>query len=622
MNDVLQGGMILLPAIPEELIQQVREQSDIVEVISEYIQLKRTGRGYVGLCPFHSEKTPSFSVVPDKQFFHCFGCHVGGDVFKFIMEIEGISYVEAIKHLAEKAGIQIPEVEDNISNEDAAKKVRMQEAHLLAAKLYHHVLIHTKYGENAREYLKQRGLSAKTIEAFQIGFAPPKRDFLTQFLIRRGFNPTEMAEAGLIQVNESNHTYYDRFTNRIMFPIEDHRGKIVAFSGRLLGEGKPKYLNTPESPIFHKSNTLFNLSRAKRQIRKTGQMILLEGHVDAVQLFQAGIENVVASQGTAFSEGMARLIRRYTNEVVICFDGDDAGQEAASKAAEIMVQSGLEVRIAKLPEGLDPDDYIRKYGGEHFRLSILKNAMPITAFRLERLRKGKDLSDSIARNRYVEQALEQIAILPSAIERDHYITLLVEEFNIPPEVLRQEVQKLRRKIQQKEKSRDMTANKWNTNINNGLISVNKQLKPAYYNAERKLLSLMLKNKELIEQVMEEVGGAFNEPEHVAIAAEIYACVHENVSNITTAVLHRLSDPKLQNVVTSLIMDEADEPITDKGLKDLIQCILDYPKQKELEEMIKARQVALEMEDFNKARLLDSKIREVQKLLKDPKYKSN
>lgn len=604
--------------IPEELIQQIREAHDIVDVVSQYVTLRKRGKNHTGLCPFHSEKSPSFSVVQEKQFFHCFGCHAGGDVFKFIMDIEGFSYTEAIKYLAEKAGISLPEVEDNNSNDELILRERMKGAHLLAAKLYHHVLIHTKYGENAREYLKQRGLSRETIQNFLIGFAPANRQFLTEFLQRRGFDLAEMVEAGLI-IEDDKGNYYDRFSNRVQFPIEDIRGSVVAFSGRILGNGKPKYINSPESPIFHKSSMLFNLSKAKRQIRKSGQLILIEGQVDAITLYQAGIENVVATQGTAFTEDMARLIRRYASQVTICYDGDEAGQQSSGRAADMLLAAGVDVRIAILPEALDPDAYVQKYGVESYRVKVLKEAMPITAFRMDRLRRGRDLNDSIERTRYVEQVLEEVAQLSSAIERDHYISQLGEEFHIPTEVLRQEVNKIKRRQNQRDKNRDMTSNKWNNNKNNGSTQKMNGLMPAYYSAERKLLSMMLKNTEVIDQVMEELGGAFNEPEHIAIAAEIYACAAETTPNIAMTVLHHLNDPQLQNVVTSLIMDEIDEPLTDIGIRELIQAVLDYPKQKELDEMIVARQNALEMEDHNTARMLDKQIKELQKQIKAFKY---
>lgn len=603
--------------IPEPLIQKVREAHDIVDIVSEYVTLRKRGKNHVGLCPFHSEKTPSFSVVQDKQFFYCFGCHTGGDVIKFIMEIEGYTYVESIKYLAEKAGIPLPEVEDTIDDEDEKKKERMKEAHVLSAKLYNHVLIHTKYGENAREYLKQRGISNETIQHYLIGYAPTNRQFLYDFLQRRGFVPDEMVEAGLLIKSEDGQ-YFDRFINRVQFPIEDQHGRIVAFSGRALGNGKPKYINSPESPIFYKSSLLFNLFKAKQAIRKNGHAILIEGHLDAITLYQAGIENVVASQGTAFTDDMARLIRRYASQVTICYDGDMAGMDSADRAAEILLSAGIDVRIAILPSDQDPDSYVRTYGVDAFRVKILKEALPITAYRIMKLRRGKDLSDSIERARFIEKALEYVAQLSSSIERDHYVGELSTEFHVPIEVLRQEVNKIIRRDLRRDKKRDMSSNIWNNNKNNSSAKIG--LQPAYFRAERKLLAMMLKFPDSVDQILEQLGGAFNEPEHLAIAAEIYACHNERVPNIATAVLHRIEDRDLQNIVTSLIMEEMVEPPTDKGIRELILAVLDYPKQKELEALILARQNALEMEDHTTARVLNKQIIELQKQLKSFRYK--
>lgn len=617
----IKRGIRLMTRVPENLIQQIREANDIVDIVSQYVTLRKRGKNHSGLCPFHSEKTPSFSVVQEKQFFYCFGCHSGGDVIKFVMDIEGFSYMEAVKYLAEKAGISIPEVEDNVGDEVHEKIERMKAAHSLAAKLYHHVLIQTDYGKNARDYLKQREISSKTIENFTIGFAPAQRQFLVDFLQRRGFDLMEMVEAGLI-IRDDSGQYYDRFFNRVQFPIEDIRGAVVAFSGRIIGDGKPKYLNSPESPIFNKSKLLFNLAKAKKHIRKNGQAILIEGHIDTITLNQSGIENVVASQGTAFTEDMARLLRRYASQVTICYDGDESGQQSSGKAADILLASGVDVRIAVLADGLDPDAYVRKYGADAFRIKVIKDALPITAYRIGRLRRGKDLNDSIERARFVEQSLEQIAYLTSAIERDHYITQIGEEFQIAVEVLRQEVNKIIRKQSSQNKKRDMSSNKWNNNINNDHSVRNIHLAPAYYKAERKLLSMMLHHKEVIPLVMEELGGAFNDDIHIAIAAEIYACINEGVPNIQTAVLNRLNDPTIQSTITSLIMNEINAPLSDKGVRELIQAVLEMPRQKELDEMIAARHHALEIGDHTTARSLDKKIIELQKQMRNIRYKSN
>ncbi|CCQ96086.1 DNA primase [[Clostridium] ultunense Esp] len=603
-----------MPSIPEEIIEKVRLAHDIVDVVSQYVSLRKSGKRYMGLCPFHSEKTPSFTVVPDKQFFYCFGCHAGGDVVKFIMEIEGFSYVESIQYLAEKAGIALPEMETRVQSEEDLKKERMREAHLLATKYYHHVLNHTRTGETAREYLKGRGLDFNTIRTFQIGYAPGK-DYLTRFLTKKGFDPDEMVEAGLLIKSEKGNLYRDRFADRILFPIEDLKGQVVGFSGRTLGDGKPKYLNTPETPLFRKSSILFNFHRAKKSIRSSGQVILMEGHMDVITAYQAGIENVIASQGTSFTEEMARFLRRYVEQVTICYDGDEAGQDSTSRAATILEEHGLSVRVALLREGKDPDEYIRHYGGDRFRVEILKTSVPFITFRLDRLKRGLNLQDPQIRSKYVEKALAEISMLSSAIEREEYLNALGNEFQIPLEVLRKELEKIVRKNLRDEKRRDMSVNKWNNKMDISISSSEKRLKPAFVNAERKLLGLMIKHPEIIPRVMNDLGGAFNEEAHVVIAAEIYAGYLDGEKYLPTAILHRLGNPELQSLLTEIIMEEMDEPISDKGLSDLIEVIKEVPKQRELNVMMKERAIALETGDLSKARSLDIQIRERQKKMK-------
>ncbi|WP_028987235.1 DNA primase [Thermicanus aegyptius] len=603
-----------MPSIPEEIIEKVRLAHDIVDVVSQYVSLRKSGKRYMGLCPFHSEKTPSFTVVPDKQFFYCFGCHVGGDVLKFIMEIEGFSYVESIQYLAEKAGIPLPEMEMRVQSEEDLKKERMREAHLLATKYYHHVLNYTRTGETAREYLKGRGLDFNTIRTFQIGYAPGK-DYLTRFLTKKGFDPDEMVEAGLLIKSEKGNLYRDRFADRILFPIEDLKGQVVGFSGRTLGDGKPKYLNTPETPLFRKSSILFNFYRAKKSIRSSGQVILMEGHMDVITAYQAGIENVIASQGTSFTEEMARFLRRYVEQVTLCYDGDEAGQDSTSRAATILEEHGLSVRVALLRDGKDPDEYIRLYGGDRFRVEILKSSVPFITFRLDRLKRGLNLQDPQIRSKYVEKALAEISMLSSAIEREEYLNALGNEFQIPLQVLRKELEKIVRKNLRDEKRRDMSVNKWNNKMDISISSSEKRLKPAFVNAERKLLGLMIKHPEIIPRVMNDLGGAFNEEAHVVIAAEIYAGYLDGEKYLPTAILHRLGNPELQSRLTEIIMEEMDEPISDKGLSDLIEVIKEVPKQRELNVMMKERAIALETGDLSKARSLDIQIRERQKKMK-------
>lgn len=602
-----------MPPIPEEIIEKVRQSHDIVDVVSQYVSLRKTGKNYVGLCPFHSEKTPSFNVVSDKQFFYCFGCHAGGDVLKFIMDIEGISYVEAITLLAEKAGITLPDTVKTEKTAEDEKKERMLEAHLLAAKYYAEVLNRTQTGKNAREYLKDRGFTEKTCLTFQLGFAPQGGDYLAKYLIKHGYHPDELIEAGLLLREDGG--YRDRFIERILIPIEDMRGRIVGFSGRTLGDGKPKYLNTSETPIFHKGSILFNFSRAKRSIRQSGQVILMEGPMDVISAYQAGIENVVASQGTSLTEEMARFLRRHAEQVILCYDGDEAGQDSTERAATLLGKQGLIVRVAVLREGKDPDEYIREYGGDRFQAEIIKASIPITTFRLERLRKGLNLHDPQNRSIYVEKAVSEIARLPSAIEREEYIKQLSKEFQIPLDVVRQELENRIKKNLHDERRGDMSVNKWNNKIDISISSNEKRLQPAYMKAEQKLIGIMLKYPEVIPRVMNEVGEAFNEAKHVVIAAELYAGYLNGEKNLAAYVLHRLGDPQLTSLLTEIMMEEMEEPVTDKSLSDLIEAVKELPRSQELQEMLKERAIALETGNIAKARGLDIAIRERQKKIK-------
>lgn len=602
-----------MPPISEEIIEKVRLSHDIVDVISQYVSLRKSGKNYVGLCPFHSEKTPSFNVVPDKQFFYCFGCHKGGDLFKFLMEIEGISYVEAVEILADKAGIPLPQTLETTKTAEDEKRERMREAHLLAVKYYSYVLNHTQSGETAREYMKGRGILPKTSATFQIGFAPPGKEYLAKYLLKQGFAAEELVEAGLLWKGEDG-SFRDRFIGRLMIPIEDLRGRIVGFSGRLIGEGKPKYLNTPETPIFHKGSLLFNYHRAKRGMKKSGQVLLMEGQMDVITAFQAGIENVVASLGTAFTEEMARLLQNI-GQITLCYDGDNAGQESTERASSILEEHGLIVRVAMMRDGKDPDQYIRQYGGERFKAEILKESIPVTSFRLERLRKGINLNDPQDRSIYVEKAIAEISRIPNAIEKEEYVKQLSKEFQIPVDIIKQEMERWVKRNLRDEKRRDMSVNKWNNKLELSISSNEKRLQPAYMNAERRLIGWMLKHPEMIPRVMQEIGDAFNHPEHVAIIAELYAGYLHGEENLVTYILHHLSDPGLTSLVTEIVMKETDEPITDKSLTDLIDAVKEVPKASELKELLKERTIALETGDSAKARRLDMAIRERQKVFK-------
>ncbi|GAE30685.1 DNA primase [Halalkalibacter hemicellulosilyticusJCM 9152] len=399
--------------IPDSVIEQIRRSTDIVDVISDHVQLKKQGRQYSGLCPFHGENTPSFSVSPDKQLYHCFGCGAGGNVFTFLMELENLSFVEAAVQLGKRANIDVS-IEGTPSTNVSKPQQNMKKAHSIAAKMYHHVLMLTEEGKLGREYLDERGFTREQVEHFQIGFSPDRWDALSTVLAKREFKQAEMVEASLLGERESDGGTYDRFRNRLMFPIWDAKGQVIAFGGRTISDEKPKYLNSSDSAIFHKSQTLYGLHLARSSIRKQSSIVLFEGYVDVIAAWSAGVTNGVATLGTALTEEQARMMRRNAETVTLCYDSDSAGLEAAYKNASILQNEGCIVKVAKMPDSYDPDDYIQAFGAERFKTDVIGSSLTLMAFKMLYLRQGRNLQDESERMSYIEAVLSEIASLKKA----------------------------------------------------------------------------------------------------------------------------------------------------------------------------------------------------------------
>ncbi|MEC1698013.1 DNA primase [Schinkia azotoformans] len=600
--------------IPEETIEEIRNKVDIVDVISEYIQLKKQGRNYFGLCPFHGEKTPSFSVSADKQIYHCFGCGAGGNVFSFLMNIENCSFMEAAATLAEKVHINLP-IQNEVSpfSEKSPDYAEMFRAHDLLQKFYHHLLVNTKEGTVATKYLQQRGFTEEVINRFKIGYAPNTWDAASRFLEKRGFNLHEMAKAGLIVRKDSDGTYFDRFRDRIMFPIWDNQGRTIAFGGRILYEGEPKYLNSPETKIFNKSKTLYGLHLARPEIRKKQQVILFEGYVDVIAAHRAGVENGVASLGTSLTDEQANIIRRNAENVTICYDSDSAGINAAYRAASVLTNAGCTVRVSKMPEGFDPDDYIRTYGYESFQNNVIGTSLTLMAFKIEFLRRGKNLQDEGELVAYIEEVLKEISLLPKAVERDRYLRALSEEFSISLDALKSEQYQIYRKLR---KNKDISA--FNRNNNNNYtkkIVAKKKLLPAYYNAERILLAHMLRSEDITIKVKEQIGCSFNIDVHNAIALFVYGYFEEGNAPDVGAILQRIEDEQLRRIVSELAMLNININISDEELSDYIKQVLNYPKWLKIKDIETEKLEALKQQDIITAAQLAKKIIELKKNLK-------
>jgi DNA primase len=426
---------------PQPFIDEVRSAADIVTVISDYVSLRKAGATFKGLCPFHGEKTPSFNVHRDRGFFHCFGCGVGGDVFKFIELQEKVGFTDAVRQLAQRFGIPIPELEANeAGRESAAEREALLRIHEVAATYFREQLEGTA-GARIRDYLlKDRGLSAATIATLGLGYAPPARDGLRQLLVKQGFAPALIVKSGLV-TRRDDGSEVDRFRNRLMVPITRDTGSVIAFGGRALEKDQvPKYLNSPETPIYSKSRTLYGLSLSKADLRKLHFAIIVEGYFDFAQVYQGGGLPVVATCGTALTTAQAQLLRRFAAKAVLCYDPDAAGQGAAERSCELLVSEGFDVNVAVLPGGLDPDTFVQKHGRDAY-VAQLKQSRPYLEFLLDRAAAQHDLTRDDARREFLKKMLGVAARIPDAAARDQFADRLAHKARVTEDVIRAEIRK-------------------------------------------------------------------------------------------------------------------------------------------------------------------------------------
>jgi DNA primase len=595
--------------ISEDTIEKIRNTIDIVDVVSEYVQLKKQGKNYFGLCPFHGENSPSFSVSTEKQIYHCFGCGAGGNVFSFLMEIEGLSFLESVKQAASRTNVELPESFDvPSSSKQSTHATKMIEAHELLKKFYHHLLVNTKEGQKPLEYLNNRGITKETIDTFGIGYSPNSWDFATKFLQKRGFS-LELLESAGITIRNHEGRHFDRFRNRIMFPIWDLQGQVTAFSGRIIEPGEPKYLNSPETEIFQKSKTLYGFHLARSHIRKKQQAILLEGFLDAIALHRAGIPYVIATMGTALTEDQIRILRRNVDHITVCYDSDKAGIEAAFRASSMLKAAGCEVRVAMMPEGHDPDDYIKKFGEAKFKNDVIGASLTLMAFKLQYFKRGKDLRDEADRISYIDQVLKEITQLEKPVERDHYLRQLSDEFSISLDALKSQAYQLYKQ----NKKRDIGATSRN-NISNRPV-LPKRMLPAYHNAERLLLAHMLKDRDIAEKVQDSLQGLFNIEEHSAVAAYLYAFYEEGNSPNVNAFISRIDELDLQRIISELSMLTINEEISQQELADYVKQVLNYPKLLKIKEKEAERRDAERKQEFVKAAQIEMEIIKMRRDLK-------
>ena len=420
----------------EELIEEIKNSNDIVDVISQYVNLKRSGRNFFGLCPFHKEKSPSFSVSPDKQIFHCFGCGAGGNVIHFISKIENADFKEAIGILANRAGIELPTLNNYEDNKTALLKSKVYEINQIAAEFYHQNL-YKPTSKIGQEYIKKRKLDNRTLKSFLIGYSG-NFDELYRILKQKGFTEEEILASSLVNKTDDGK-YIDRFRKRVMFPIQDTRNKVIAFGGRVTDDSKPKYINSPENIVYSKGRHLFGLNVAKRGELKN--IIIVEGYMDAISLYQRGITNVVASLGTALTEAQGRLLRRYSERVTIGYDSDGAGQEATLRGLEILQNIGCDVRILQISGAKDPDEYVIKYGPERF-LKCVEQAISLVEFKVKMLKQSLNLDNINDKIKFLNQVAKILSNVTNSIERELYVEKIANEYNVSKEAIYGEVNKL------------------------------------------------------------------------------------------------------------------------------------------------------------------------------------
>ncbi|MDY4022900.1 DNA primase [Staphylococcus borealis] len=421
--------------IEQSVINEIKDKTDILDLVSEYVKLEKRGRNYIGLCPFHDEKTPSFTVSEDKQICHCFGCKKGGNVFQFTQEIKDLSFVEAVKELGERLNISVDiGNSSDYTSQIASDDLAMIEMHELMNEYYQYALLKTVEGEDALNYLTNRGFTEELIKVRGIGYAPNHTHFCHDFLQQKGYDIELAYEAGLLSRNEENFSYFDRFRDRIMFPLKNAQGRIVGYSGRTHNNQEPKYLNSPETPIFQKRRLLYNLDQARKYIRKNDEAILLEGFMDVIKSDSSGLKPVIASMGTAISDEHITVLKKLTSHITLMFDGDFAGQEATIKTGQHLLQQGLNVFVVQLPKDMDPDEYITKYGNEKF-LEYVNNEKK--SFILYKVNRHKDeiTNNDLAYERYLKEVTQDIAMMNSQILQNKVIKDVANIFNVDPSTL-------------------------------------------------------------------------------------------------------------------------------------------------------------------------------------------
>ena len=579
----------------EELIDEIRNSNDIVDIISQYVILKRSGRNFFGLCPFHKEKTPSFSVSPDKQIFHCFGCGAGGNVIHFISKIENVDFKESLEILADRVGIKLPTLENNVDSKRLELKEKVYEINKLVATYYHETL-YKPQAKPAQEYVKKRKLDNKALKEFCIGYAE-NANVLYKMLKEKGFTEEEILASDL--VIKKGNSYVDRFKNRLIFPIQDIRNRFIAFGGRVLDNSLPKYINSPENIVYSKARNLYGLNVAKNT--KTRKLIIVEGYMDTVSLHQRGIDNVVASCGTALTEAQGRLLRKYAEKVIISYDSDSAGQAATLRGLEILNNLGCDIRILQMEGAKDPDEYVIKYGNGRFN-DLVENAISLVEFKIKVLKKGLNIENTNDKIKFMNEIAKILGEVDNKIEQEIYIDKISSDYNISKEAIYAQINK----------------NEYSNNKGSKILESSNIRKPIIKKQETKVNSELEKRENIIisllidggEEVYNKIKDIINPNDFKSeanqkIMRRLYEEFEKGNSNINSLVDMFADDEQVVNALTGIMADDYEIEDNKKALEDVIN---NYQKEK-----LMARRNEI-IQSLNNANLDKEKANELEKEL--------
>ncbi len=554
-------------AFPQAFIDELIARNPIEDVVGQRVNLRRSGSNLFGLCPFHGEKTASFSVAPDKGIYYCFGCHKGGGAINFVMELEGLSYPDAVRTLAERCGMEVPEDEQYQSRYRAQE--RLWALHKEAARFFHSQL-YAPIGKDALSYAANRGMSKATLTKFGIGYAPDSWDMLVKAMENKGYTRQELIDSGLVTVSQKNGNVFDRFRDRLMFPIIDIRGNIIGFGGRIMNSKDPnaaKYLNSPETLIFNKRKNLFGLNYAKKS--KLGYLILVEGYMDAISLHQYGFDCAVASLGTSLTEEHAVLISRYVDQVVLIYDGDEAGQRATRRAIPILEKAGIRVKVLQMRDAKDPDEYLKKFGADKFRL-LLEDSSNRVEYQLGAIRRKYDLKEDDQKIRFLQEAAELISTLGSSIQREIYSGRIAETAGISLDAMKLEVNKAyKRRIYRDKKAQEKID-----------LAPVQNLQPKsnairYYNvksavAEEGAISLALLDPALMDKELRLTGSSFSVPLFGKVYDQLLS-MHKQGLEVSLASLTDLTPEEMSHVVG--VCKRREGPVNEQAFSDCVKTIL-------------------------------------------------